>query len=44
MVFVVRKAAIMEVLDGEEPCIIHDVMKLCREEKKHGNIARIGFF
>lgn len=42
MVFVVRKAAIMEVLDGEEPCI-QDIMKLCREEKMHGNITRIGF-
>ena len=39
---IVRKAAIMEVLDGKEPCI-QDIEQLCREEKLHGKNARIGF-
>ena len=39
---IVRKAAIMEVLDGKEP-YIQDIMKLCKEEKMHGENARIGF-
>ena len=39
---IVPKAAIMEVLDGEEPCI-QDIEQLCREEKLHGKNARIGF-
>lgn len=39
---IVRKAAIMEVLDGKEPCI-QEINKLCREEKMHGENARIGF-
>ena len=39
---IVRKAAIMEVLEGKEPCI-EDIKKLCREEKMHGENAKIGF-
>ena len=39
---IVRKATIMEVLDGKGPDI-QELMRLCREEKLHGDSARIGF-
>ena len=39
---IVRKATIMEVLEGKVPDI-QDIKKLCREEKMHGDSAKIGF-
>lgn len=39
---IVRKATIMEVLDGKEPDL-QELKRLCREEKLHGDSARIGF-
>ncbi len=39
---IVRKATIKEVLDGKAPDI-QDIRKLCREEKMHGESAKIGF-
>ena len=39
---IVRKATIMEVLDEQEPDI-QELKRLCREEKLHGDSARIGF-
>ena len=39
---IVRKATIVEVLNGSEPSL-HELKRLCREEKMHGNTARIGF-
>ena len=39
---IIRKATIMEVLEGKRPDL-HDIKRLCREEKMHGDRARIGF-
>ena len=39
---IVRKATIMEVLDGKGPDM-QDIRKLCREEKMHGDGTKIGF-
>jgi hypothetical protein len=39
---IIRKATIMEVLDGKRPDL-QDIRRLCREEKMHGDRARIGF-
>ena len=39
---IVRKATIMEVLDGKEPDV-EGLKRLCREEKLHGDGAKIGF-
>ena len=39
---IVRKATIMEVLNGSKPDI-QEITRLCREEKLHGDRARIGF-
>lgn len=39
---IVRKATIMEVLNGGEPDL-QEITRLCREEKLHGDKARIGF-
>ena len=39
---IVRKATIMEVLDGREPDF-QEIKRLCREEKLHGDSAKIGF-
>ena len=39
---IVRKATIMEVIDGREPDI-EELKRLCQEEKLHGDSARIGF-
>ena len=39
---IIRKATIMEFLEGKRPDL-HDIKRLCREEKMHGDRARIGF-
>ena len=39
---IVRKATIMEVLDGKGPDL-QEIRRLCREEKMHGESVRIGF-
>lgn len=39
---IVRKATIMEVLNGSSPDL-QEIKRLCREEKMHGDRARIGF-
>ena len=39
---IIRKATIMEVLEGKRPDL-QDIRRLCREEKMHGDRARIGF-
>ena len=39
---IVRKTVIMEVLNGKAPDL-KEIKRLCREEKLHGNRARIGF-
>ena len=39
---VVRKVTIKEVLGGKEP-ELQEIKRLCREEKLHGDSARIGF-
>ncbi len=39
---IIRKATIMEVLDGKRPDL-QDIRRLCREEKMLGDRARIGF-
>lgn len=39
---IVRKATIMEVLDGKGPDL-QDIRRLCREEKMRGDSAKIGF-
>ncbi len=39
---IVRKATIMEVLNGVAPDF-QEITRLCREEKLHGDRARIGF-
>lgn len=39
---IVRKATIMEVLNSSAPDI-HEITRLCREEKMHGDRTRIGF-
>ena len=39
---IIRKATIMEVLNGSEPNI-KEITRLCQEEKLHGDRARIGF-
>ena len=39
---IVRKATILEVLNGREPDL-QELKQICREEKMHGNCTRIGF-
>lgn len=39
---IVRKATIMEVLEGKEP-ELQEIRRLCREEKLHGDRAPVGF-
>lgn len=39
---IVRKATIMEALNGLEPDL-EDLKRLCQEEKMHGKHGRIGF-